>query len=103
MARRRFSREQWGEWIGEQASSGVSVAEFCQQREISAQSFYLWRRKLAGSQATAATGRFVPLVVIPASELIIDLPCGATIRVPAEQAILQRVLSVLWPLQRPQS
>jgi transposase-like protein len=101
MARRRFSREQWGEWIGEQAASGLSVAEFCRQREISAQSFYLWRRKLAGSQA--ATGQFVPLLVIPASELIIDLPCGATIRVPVEQAILQRVLSVLWPLERPQS
>jgi transposase-like protein len=99
MERRRFGREQWVQWVEEQQVSGVSVVEFCRQREIPANSFYLWRRKLAAeSLASSGSGPFVPLRLVPGSELGIDLPCGATIRIPADEATLRRVLSVLWSM-----
>ncbi len=50
MGRRRYSREQWAGWISEQAVSGMGVAAFCEARELSVQSFYLWRRKLSAKR-----------------------------------------------------
>ena len=44
--RQRYSAEQWAEWISEQQESGQSIAEFCSWRGVSANTFYLWRRKL---------------------------------------------------------
>ena len=32
---RRFSREQWEQIVNEQAASGLSIKEFCRQKEIS--------------------------------------------------------------------
>ncbi|MFN8705985.1 MAG: IS66 family insertion sequence element accessory protein TnpA [Planctomyces sp.] len=46
MMRRRYSAEQWAEWISEQQESEQSIAEFCSWRGVSANTFYLWRRKL---------------------------------------------------------
>ena len=31
----RYSREQWAEWIEEQKSSGLTIAEFCQSIGVS--------------------------------------------------------------------
>jgi len=38
--------EQWRERIAEQERSGLSVKQFCQQRGLSAWSFYDWRKRL---------------------------------------------------------
>lgn len=39
-------RDQWRERIAEQARSGVSIKQFCQERSFSAWSFYSWRKRL---------------------------------------------------------
>ncbi len=50
----------WRELIGRQAESGVTVDEFCRRQQVSASSFYDWRRRLAGGaqrvDAAQATG-----------------------------------------------
>jgi transposase-like protein len=38
--------EQWRERIAEQQSSGLSVSQFCNERGLSAWSFYKWRKQL---------------------------------------------------------
>lgn len=35
----------WKDRVSRQRSSGLSIAEFCQQESISATSFYKWKRK----------------------------------------------------------
>jgi hypothetical protein len=40
------SRDQWRERIAEQVRSGVSVKQFCTERNLSAWSFYSWRKRL---------------------------------------------------------
>jgi hypothetical protein len=37
---------QWRERIAEQQSSGLSVKQFCKERELSSWSFYKWRKQL---------------------------------------------------------
>ena len=49
----RRSAEQWAELIEAQSTSGRSIAAFCREHGLSANSFYRWRRRLeasAGSQ-----------------------------------------------------
>jgi putative transposase len=62
---KRFKK--WAELIGQQQQSGLSVSAFCRERGFSDQTFYNWRKRLAGSEpvrfalvaaeATAAAGQ----------------------------------------------
>jgi hypothetical protein len=38
--------DQWRERIAEQERSGVSVKQFCKERELTEYSFYAWRKRL---------------------------------------------------------
>lgn len=44
-------------------------------------------------------GSFLPLAVVGGSEVQIDLPCGALIRMGADETALRRVLAVLWQME----
>jgi hypothetical protein len=120
---RGYSSEQWSAWIDEQRESGLSVAAFCDWIGVSQNAFYVRRRKLeaigshhsdqahaarhvgihvASSDAEARVSAvpsilssFVPLSVTASQIIEVDLPCGATVRVPNDDASLRRVLSML--------
>ena len=59
MARRRLERERyWRDVVREQGTSGVSMAAFCRERDLSVTSLYKWRSELkrrAAMDATAAS------------------------------------------------
>lgn len=40
--------EQWRERIAEQERSGLSVKQFCKERELTECCFYAWRKRLRG-------------------------------------------------------
>lgn len=42
------------ELLARQRQSGLSVAAFCRERSLSIESFYRWRRELAGTDAAPA-------------------------------------------------
>ena len=42
MKRRRFSRNQWQQWLAEHAHSNQSVRQFCGDRNLPENSFYRW-------------------------------------------------------------
>ena len=44
----RRNREQWSAIIEDQASSGLSVADYCQSNNIGLASFAKWKRRLRG-------------------------------------------------------
>jgi len=67
-SQRRSNKEQfWRQMVRQWRSSGLSVRDFCAQREISEPSFYGWRRTITQRDAEAA--RFVPVHVIPDDKL----------------------------------
>jgi len=74
--------EVWRDRVRRQQSSGLTIEKFCRKVGVSTASFYHWRKRLEGE----ATPRFVP-VELPAScngssEICIELPCGAVVRLP---------------------
>jgi transposase-like protein len=44
-------RDQWRQRIERQGASGLSIAEFCRRENVSAHSFYVWRRNLRRAAA----------------------------------------------------
>lgn len=118
---RRYSREQWLEWIEEQESSGLSIAAFCERVGVSQNAFYWRRRQLAwerasvGEQTNTAAAASVavaaktaggfagssgPFVALQLKSnggpavVEVDLPCGATLRV-LERSTVGDVVSAL--------
>jgi len=83
-------KSDWAELVREQQASGMTGAEFCQQRELRVHAFYYWRRKLTpGNRARRSTAeKFVPVQVEspappgPGCEVV--LPDGCRLIVPAQ-------------------
>ena len=97
--RGRQRQEQWQRLIALHEKSGQSVSVFCQERGVSAPSFYYWRQRLQQKPNVPLTFALVDTrnnVVAPAPAMIeLFLVSGDRLRVPAEATCLRLVLSVL--------
>jgi hypothetical protein len=87
----------WRRVVERQAQSGLSIAGFCEQEDVSPASFYNWRRRLA--EEADERPAFLPLQVRAdnGSALEIVLPGAVTIRVPdgtARQTIVDALAAV---------
>ncbi len=114
MARKKSSEKelQWRDVLRRQASSGLSIRQFCARERISQPSFYAWRRRLRESagrgkpsrtasrrmEPAGSTGKFVSLKLLAStSTWEVIHPQGYRIRVRGEvnAATLRCVLGVL--------
>ncbi len=90
----------WLERLARFDSWRRSAAEFCQRERVSLASLYRWRKRLAdvrrrsdgekrgaGPEVTdgAVGGRFVPVSVTGLNAVVIELPEGVVVRVPASE------------------
>ena len=87
----------WRRLVERQAQSGLSIARFCEQEDVSPASFYNWRRRLA--EEADERPAFLPVQVRAdlGSALEIVLPGAVTIRVPdgtARQTIVDALAAV---------
>ena len=92
-------RAYWHEHVAEQERSGRSVQQFCKEKGITEQSFYVWRKRLRRQEPA----RFALVETGPArqhapkTELELVLVSGERLRIGAEvdPARLRRVLEAL--------
>ena len=89
----------WRRRLKRQASSGRSVAAFCEQEGVSPAAFYAWRKRLAESvDAADDRPRFVaietPCVGMDAAGVQIELPSGALVTLP-DQASPKLVITAI--------
>ena len=88
----------WRRRVARQRRSGLAVEEFCRREEVSAASFYAWRKRVASSSAPSAP-LFVPLE-LPVGHgslggVRIELPGGAVVTLPAS-ASAELVATAIW-------
>lgn len=91
----------WLERLARFDSRRLSAAEFCRRERVSLASFYRWRKRLPNPRRQpdgemrgeepmvkggAVGGRFVPVSVTGLSVVVIELPEGLVVRVPASEA-----------------
>ena len=92
--------EDWRERIEAQERSGVSVKQFCEERGLTEQSFYSWRKRFQGQTpmrfALVEAGRGVREPV-PGATLELVLTTGERLRIGAgvDPAALRKVLEAL--------
>ena len=99
-----YLAEQWATWIREQPRSGLTITDYCDSLGVSTKSFYRWRARLANERLDKlipGPETFVPVTVVGTGEIEVDLPCGATLRVPAEESLLRIVLGLLREVAAP--
>ena len=100
MGRSSVGREQWLAWVAEQAESGLSVQQFCSERQIAVNSLYVWRRKARGETISRGAALVPVSIARGSSRVEIELPCGAVVQVPRDEACVRQVLEVLLELGR---
>ena len=74
--------ELWRSRLQRFQSSGLSVTRFCQREQISAPSFYQWRKRLRVSKDSSSSPTFVPVRLTQAAAVEIHLPNGTRVCVP---------------------
>ena len=103
MGREASSERQryWQDLIHQQQHSGLSIAAFCRQHDLSQPSFYAWRARLTNElpQMNSTAISFVPLS-LPASRpaiFTVRLPNGVQLDVPSDfdEAALTRLVRVV--------
>jgi putative transposase len=90
--------KKWAELIGQQQHSGLSVTAFCRQHGFSDQTFYNWRKRLAGNEPVRFA--LVAADATAAAELLpieLFLVSGDRLRIApgTDAATLRTVLNVL--------
>ena len=84
----------WRAVVAEQKSSGLSISEFCREREIRPNNFYNWRSKLSepnGAMAVARKEQFAK--VETQSRVSLELENGVKLKVAVQD--LRAVLMAL--------
>ena len=81
---------EWASRFADQQASGLTVAEWCRQNEISRDSYFYWKRKLKDELITQALPEIVPLVLpdVSATE------CKPVVPVPSNDS---RTSCTTWP------
>jgi len=76
---------EWRQRMVRFRESGVSVTAFCRAERVSIPSFYHWQKKLAGSSVEArdADAGFVPVRLVTNSSIVVELPGGTRLQIPA--------------------
>jgi hypothetical protein len=88
MAHSKRTPEQWQQLLAEQADSGLTIKAFCEQKQLTLSNFYLWRKKLSGSDTLPAADNWLSLPVTqpaPAAQwqMELRLPGGVVLRMHA--------------------
>jgi len=62
---RTTNKARWASLVAEAAGTKVTAAQFCRERNVSLDNFYMWRRKLKGSRSVpAAANPFAKVEVV---------------------------------------
>lgn len=91
------AQRRWRDRLQRFSRSTLSVAEFCRREQVSAPSFYQWRKRLAGTPVdgqdalAAEPATFLPVQVSVARGLQAAFPNGATVTLPADDPALVRL------------
>lgn len=95
MGKKTENREEyWRERVATHERSGLSVKQFCEQQQITEQTFYVWRKRLRNQEPM----RFALVETVPAeSGLELVLTTGERLRIGTgvDPTTLRKVLEAL--------
>lgn len=78
----RHSPDAIQKFLTRQRSSGLSVAKFCRQHQLSVPTFYSWRKRFPAQEDEPIPQGFTQLKPVPSSsgsDIAIELPSGVKV------------------------
>jgi hypothetical protein len=83
----------WQQRLGRFTTSGLTVARFCARERVSVPTFWYWRRKCAGGDASplVAPAAFKSVEVVGGRAVTLRFPAGAVLDIPEDRPDLVRV------------
>lgn len=95
MARQEDRRKlaEWQRRLRRFEKSGLTVTRFCARERVSVPTFWYWRRKWAGGDASplAAPAAFKSVEVIGVRAVTLRFPVGVVLDIPEDRPDLMRV------------
>ena len=95
MARQQDRRKlaEWRQRLQRFEKSGLTVALFCARERVSVSTFWYWRRKCAGGDASplVAPAAFKSVEVVAGRAVTLRFPAGAVLDIPEDRPDLVRV------------
>jgi len=89
MSTRKTAADRWRRILRQQQASGLTVAAFCRQAEVSQPSFYSWRRKLR-SEVTFAEVKVSGATPPKAVDVSTAETSGIELRLPDGRCVVVR-------------
>ena len=88
--------QEWRQRLIRFEKSQHTISEFCRQEDVSPQSFFLWRKRLAKQRAAQPPDAFRPVNVLSMGGVSVQLPGGTQPVVPTTDVqSLQLVIETL--------
>jgi hypothetical protein len=78
---REATRLLWADRLARFPDAGLTVAAFCAAENVPVQSFFYWKKRLAGPTPSPDAPRFLPVRVGPSPAIEIVLPGGTVLRI----------------------
>ena len=95
MARQEDQRKfaEWQQRLRRFEKSGLTVAQFCARERVSVPTFWYWRRKCAGVDASplVTPAAFKSVEVMGGRAVTLRFPAGAVLDIPEDRPDLVRV------------
>jgi hypothetical protein len=95
MARQQDRRKlaEWRQRLQRFEKSGLTVTRFCARKRVSVPTFWYWRRKCAGVDASplVAPAAFKSVEVIGGRAVTLRFPAGAVLALPEDRPDLVRI------------
>jgi len=88
----------WRDVMAGWSASGLTVRDYCRRHRITETAFHYWRRELRRRGTPATSPAFVPVTVVPAPMIAVEVRCpsGHVVTVPAADGeALRRVFAAL--------
>lgn len=84
---------EWRQRLRRFVKSGMTVAQFCARERVSVPTFWYWRRKCAGGEASpnVAPATFKSVEVFDGRAVTLRFPIGAMLEIPEDRPDLMRV------------
>ena len=73
----------WREVLEDWKRSGLSITEFCRQRNLKTVTFHRWKTRLQSTDTTMSSKTtFLPITLMPETSVEIALPNGIVLKLP---------------------
>lgn len=90
-------KQRWQARLQQQKESGLTIAAWCENHQVSIAQFYYWQKKLNSTIEASAGNVIVPIAMSSSPALVVETPNGYRLLIndPSAIALLPQLMNTL--------